>query len=139
MAKRMPPFDIQDIPKAMRKLHMPTAAQLQESRFAVHENYSMSAIGSMDEIHQHGLSYPPSMINSTTIKMAWALSFARKKMVFERLVSDGQQSPGVVATLRRQLTPYKTVREVTGWNVAQSGFFEYHERFQFLRAAVNVT
>ena len=29
-SRRVPPFDIQDVPKAMRKLHMPMAAKLQE-------------------------------------------------------------------------------------------------------------
>lgn len=33
-AKKVPPFDIQDVPKAMRKLGMPMAAKLQERWFA---------------------------------------------------------------------------------------------------------
>ena len=33
-ARQVPPFDLQDVPKAMRKLHMPMAAKLQERWFA---------------------------------------------------------------------------------------------------------
>ena len=137
--KKVPPFDIQDIPKAMRKLHMPMAAKLQERWFAGQENYSQSPGLLQKEIDQNGLRYSLAMVDTTTVKMDWVLSFARAKRVFDKLISDNLQSPGAIDTLRRQLTPYKNRREVLGWNVAQSDFFEYHRRFQFQRAAVNAT
>ena len=138
-SRKVPPFDIQDVPKAMRKLHMPMAAKLQERWFAGQENYSQSPGLLQKEIDQNGLRYSLAMVDTTTVKMDWVLSFARAKRVFDKLISDNLQSPGAIDTLRRQLTPYKNRREVLGWNVAQSDFFEYHRRFQFQRAAVNAT
>ena len=78
-AKKVPPFDIQDVPKAMRKLHMPMAAKLQERWFAGQENYSQSPRHLQNEIDQNGLRYSPAMVDSTTIKMNWVLSFSRAK------------------------------------------------------------
>ncbi len=77
--RKVPPFDIQDIPKAMRKLHMPMAAKLQERWFAGQENYSQSPDLLQKEIDQNGVRYSSAMIDSTTIKMDWVLSFSRAK------------------------------------------------------------
>lgn len=136
---KVPPFDIQDVPKAMRKLHMPMAAKLQERWFAGQENYSHSPRLLQNEIDQNGLRYSPAMVDTTTVKMDWVLSFARAKRVFDKLISVELQSPGAIDTLRRQLTPYKNRHDVLGWNVAQSDFLEYHQKFQFQRSPVNAT
>jgi hypothetical protein len=54
--KRVPPFDIQDVPKAMRKLEMPVSAKLQERWFAGYPNYSRSAKDLQNEIDQNALT-----------------------------------------------------------------------------------
>src|SRR4051812_18756044 len=55
--KPVPPFDIQDVPKAMRKLGMPMAAKLQERWFAGAANHSRSKQDLKDEIDQNGVRY----------------------------------------------------------------------------------
>ena len=94
--KKIPPFDIQDVPKAMRKLAMPMFAILQERWFAGQANYSRSAQDLKDEINQNGAHYGPAMVDSTTIKMEWVLSFGRAKKAFDELLREQLKTPGAL-------------------------------------------
>lgn len=63
----MPPFDLQEIPGAMRKEFMPVSAKLMEKWFAGPLNYSPTTRDKIKGINQDGQPYPPSMIDTTTI------------------------------------------------------------------------
>lgn len=138
-APAVPPFDIQDVPQTMRKLYMPMAAKLQERWFAGQENYSRSPQGLLDEIDQHGLRYTPTMIDSTTIKMDWVLTFPRAKEAFDELVQNKLRNAAAVDMLRTKLTPYRNRQDVVGWNEANSDFLAFHKKFQFQFKEVNAT
>ncbi|MGJ7582039.1 DUF6402 family protein [Variovorax sp. RHLX14] len=138
-SKKVPPFDIQDVPKAMRKLHMPMAAKLQERWFAGQANYSQSPGLLQNEIDQNGLPYSPAMVDSTTIKMSWVLSFPRAKKAFEFLIENRLQTPQALSVLKAALIPYQNRREILGWNIANSDFLSFHQKFQFQLIKVDGT
>jgi hypothetical protein len=95
-ARKVPPFDIQDVPKAMRKLGMPMSAKLQERWFAGQENYSRSTKDLQAEINQHGTRYAPAMVDSASIKMEWVLSFSRAKKASDELIQAQLRTPGAL-------------------------------------------
>ena len=138
-AKKVPPFDIQDVPKAMRKLGMPMAAKLQERWFAGAANYSRSPGDLHAELDQNGARYLPSMIDSTTVKMEWVLSFARAKRAFDELIQDDLRHPVALLALQKILSPFKNRHDILGWNVANSEFLEFHKKFQFQLKKVNAS
>lgn len=76
---RVPPFDIQEIPAAMRKEFMPVSAQLMERWFAGALNYSPTDLDERRGTNQDGRPYPPSMIDRTSIKLDWVLKYTRAK------------------------------------------------------------
>lgn len=137
--KPVPPFDIQDVPKAMRKVGMPMAAKLQERWFAGQENYSRSADDLKNEVAQNGARYVSAMVDSTTVKMDWVLSFRRAKEAFDALIQKRLRTPEALDVLRSTLAPYKNRHDLLGWNVANSDFLEFHQKFQFQLIAVNAT
>ncbi|WP_219210665.1 DUF6402 family protein [Variovorax boronicumulans] len=137
--KPVPPFDIQDVPKAMRKVGMPIAAKLQERWFAGQANYSRSSQDLMDEIDQSGARYAQAMVDSTTVKMEWVLSFARAKKEFDELVNAHLWTPAALEILRRKLMPYRARQDIVAWNVANSDFLAFHQKFQFQFQPVNAT
>ncbi|MDI3382167.1 DUF6402 family protein [Xenophilus aerolatus] len=138
-AKKVPPFDIQDVPKAMRKLGMPMAAKLQERWFAGAANYSRSADDLRDEIDQNGARYVPAMVDATTIKMEWVLSFTRAKKAFDELILEHLRTPKALEALKVKLALYRNRHDILGWNAANSDFLAFHQKFQFQRIAVNAS
>jgi hypothetical protein len=138
-AMKVPPFDLQDIPGAMRKLGMPMAAKLQERWLAGKANYSRSVEDLRDQIDQHGQSYAPSMIDSTTIKMDWVLSFARAKRAFDTLIRDSLHAANAQPVLRKKLMPYRNLKNLLAWELANQNLLEFHQKFQFQFLAVNST
>jgi hypothetical protein len=138
-ARKVPPFDIQDVPKAMRKVGMPMAAKLQERWFAGAANYSRSDKDLMNEIDQSGARYAPAMVDSKTIKMDWVLSFRRAKTAFDELVEKRLKAPRAFDTLKKALTSYQNRPDIYGWNFANSDFLEFHQKFQFQFIEVNAT
>jgi hypothetical protein len=78
-AETIPPFDIQEIPGAMRKLKMPVSARLMERWFAGNLNYSPRDVDEHAEVNQDGMRYPPNMYDTTTITLDWVLRFSRAR------------------------------------------------------------
>lgn len=137
--KPVPPFDIQDVPKAMRKVGMPMAAKLQERWFAGRENYSISPQDLLDELDQNGKRYAPAMVDSTTVKMEWVLSFTRAKDAFQELVQGGVRTPEALDVLKTKLAPYKNRPDLWTPREVPSDALEFHKKFQFQRQNVNAT
>lgn len=127
--KKVPPFDIQDVPKAMRKVGMPMAAKLQDRWFAGAANYSRSTADLQAEIDQNSARYAPSMVDSTTIKMDWVLSFSRAKQAFDDLVQNRLTRPAALKQLGTQLAPYGQRHDVVAWNIANSDFWNFIRNF----------
>ena len=138
-SRKVPPFDIQDVPKAMRKLHMPMAAKLQERWFAGQENYSRTPLDLQKEIDQHGSRYASTLVDSTTIKMDWVLSFPRAKKAFDELIGSSLKNPKSMKILKNILAPYRSRSDIVAWNSANSDFLQFHQKFQFQLIDVNAT
>lgn len=101
------PFDIQEIPGAMRRLLMPVSATLMERWFAGRLNYSPTVDDERNGINQDGVPYPPDMIDTTTVKLEWVLKYARAKEQFDFLTSSAIYSNAASRVMRDRLLPYR--------------------------------
>jgi hypothetical protein len=59
-AVKVKPFDIQDIPATMRKLHMPMSAAMMERWFQGQLNYSPTEDDEREGLNQHGQPIRPA-------------------------------------------------------------------------------
>ncbi len=134
--KEVPPFDIQQIPDAMRKEHMPVSAKLMERWFAGQLNYSVTSKDQSSEINQNGELYPESMIDRTTIKMDWILKHARAKRQYDSLVNADIYGSRAYEVLKAILGRYRGRGDVSPWAVSGHDIRKLHKGFQFQRAAV---
>ncbi|MDR5747595.1 DUF6402 family protein [Caballeronia sp. LZ029] len=136
----VPSFDIQEIPAAMRKMHLPVSATLMERWFAAKLNYSPTDADETAEINQDGKPYPPDMYDTTTIRMDWVLKFARAKDKFDYLIDKAIRSPKARDELYRKLIPYKNsvtlldTAEICGNDTAM-----LHRHFSFQFTSVDGT
>ncbi|WP_235996197.1 MULTISPECIES: DUF6402 family protein [Burkholderia] len=128
------PFDIQEIPGAMRKLLMPVSATLMERWFAGRLNYSPTGEDERNGINQTGVPYPPDMIDTTTVKLEWVLKYARAKEQFDYLISSAIYSNAAARVIRNRLLPYKnhypvvSATDVCGGDI-QSIHRHFHVQF----------
>ena len=148
------PFDIQDIPATMRKLHMPVSASMMERWFRGQLNYSPTEKDELSGLNQNGQPYPPSMIDKSIITMDWVLKFKRARTAFENLTEDSyyakdrwsgklEASPqlhshsvlraqGAYKELRRALLPYwQRAGSVITWQLCNRDIERLHREFQF--------
>lgn len=138
-AKAVPAFDIQDLPATMRKLDMPVSAKLLERWFAGQLNYSRNVHDQKNEIDQNGAPYLPSMIDTTSVKMAWVLSFRRAKTAFDQLVSERIRNQSAQDEIRKLLIQYRNRQDILVWNESGSDIRQFHKKFQFQRASVEAS
>lgn len=134
----VPPFDIQEIPGAMRKEFMPVSAKLMERWFAGALNYSPTQLDEAKGINQDGLPYPPSMIDKTTIKLDWVLKHARAKVAYDFLQThDRLTTPRAIQALRRILGSLQASHEwVDTWKFSDKDIVNLHRNFEFQFAGV---
>jgi hypothetical protein len=134
----VPPFDIQDIPGAMRKIGAPLGADLMDKWFAGQLNYPPTSDDERKGINQNGVPYPPSMIDVTSVKIEWVLRFARAKSGVEKLISQLE-----TAAARREaakaLRPYRNRQDIQPWLECQGDIVRLHKEFQFQHAPVEGT
>ncbi|HDR9492756.1 DUF6402 family protein [Burkholderia stabilis] len=134
------PFDIQEIPGAMRKLMMPISATLMEKWFAGRLNYSPTVDDERNGINQDGVPYPPDMIDTTTVKLEWVLKYARAKEQFDNLTSSAINSNAALRVIRARLLPYKHRYPVISITDMCSGDIQLiHHHFHFQYAKVEGT
>jgi hypothetical protein len=129
----IPPFDIQEIPEVMRQMLMPTAAKLLQRWFEGALNFSPTERDEANLINQEGKPYPPSMIDTTSIKISWVLKYPRAREVFERLKSPAVlTSPAANDRLRKILQPLRAPdRKLRCNDLCGGDIAELHKRFQF--------
>ena len=137
--KKVPPFDIQEVPNAMRKVGMPMAAKLQERWFAGAANYSRTEKDLRDEIDQNGQRYVPAMVDRTTITLDWVLSFSRAKQAFDELIKEQLQTRDALKALGAILVPHRHLQDISTGSVASADLLEFHQKFQFQRISVNAS
>lgn len=138
--KTVPPFDIQEIPGAMRKLHLPVSAALMERWFAGRLNYSPTTADEKAEINQDGKPYPPDMYDTTTIKLDWIRKFTRTKERFDLLINEAIRSDIARKQLYDMLAPYKeTYVDLFPDELCKKDPVLLHRHFQFQRVGVDGT
>ncbi|MGF6552692.1 DUF6402 family protein [Paraburkholderia youngii] len=137
--KTVPPFDIQEIPNALRTEMMPIGAMLMERWFAGRLNYSAVPSDELKEINQDGKPYPPDMYDTTTIKMDWVLKFARAKRKYDFLVNDAIRSPAALQVLHKKLLFYRHRSELSTHQICRNDPQRLHQFFQFQHVEVDGT
>nr|WP_175802528.1 DUF6402 family protein [Burkholderia anthina] len=136
----VPPFDIQEIPRAMRKIFLPKSAELMERWFAGRLNYSPVDADEGAEINQDGKHYPPDMYDTTTIKLDWVFRFPRAKEKYDYLINEGIRSQNAIDVLTKMLGTYKNqVIDLFTGDICRNNPVTLHRNFQFQRVAVDGT
>ncbi|MBO9647241.1 MAG: hypothetical protein J7605_01925 [Variovorax sp.] len=136
-ASHVPPFDIQDVPKAMDKLSMPMSAKLQRRWFAGYENHSRTEDDLRNEIDQNGNRYAPAMVDDTTITMKWVLGWRRAKEAFDELIREKLRTEKAIGNLKKALLPYRHHSSVMAFSESNRDFLKFHQQFQFQLMPVN--
>jgi len=103
----VPPFDIQEIPRAMRKEFMTNSAKLMERWFNGELNYGPTEDDVKAEINQKGEHCPPNMYDMTTIKLDWVLKYPRAQEAYDYLVNTAIRSPNAKESLLKILSRYR--------------------------------
>ncbi|WP_423381216.1 DUF6402 family protein [Burkholderia sp. LMG 32019] len=138
--QHVPPFDIQEIPGAMRKEMMPVAAKLMERWFAGELNYAKTEADVKAEINQRGEPYPPSMYDMTTVKLEWALRPRRAKDQYDYLINTAIRTPKAKEQLGKILGRYKRSDvQLDAWVMCGENLRNLHKHFQFTFANVGST
>lgn len=138
--KKIPPFDIQEIPGAMRKEMMPVAAKLMERWFAGELNYGPTDQDTKNEINQKGEPYPPGMYDMTTVKLDWVLQYRRAKDQYDALVNASVRTPEALLRLSKILGRYRRPHvKLDTWVMCGEKLPSLHKHFQFTFANVGST
>ncbi|WP_434108934.1 DUF6402 family protein [Paraburkholderia caffeinilytica] len=137
--KAVPPFDIQEIPGAMREEMMPIGAKLMERWFAGRLNYSPTDDDERAKINQDGKPYPPDMYDTTTVKLDWVLKFERARSKYEYLITEAIRSDKARKALHDALIPYKDMGDLFTTNICGNDPEQLHTLFQFQRVEVGGT
>ncbi|WP_242540449.1 DUF6402 family protein [Trinickia mobilis] len=135
----VPPFDIQEIPGAMRKEFMPVSAKLMERWFAGELNYSRSDDDQKDEINQDGQRYSESMIDRTSITMDWVLKHERARRQYEELINTRIYNQAAYDEALKILLRYRKRLGVSPWGECGNDIRKLHKNFQFQLVAVEST
>ncbi|TKC92682.1 hypothetical protein FAZ69_00200 [Trinickia terrae] len=132
----VPPFDIQEIPGAMRKEFMPVSAKLMERWFAGELNYSQSDSDQKDEINQDGQPYSESMIDRTSVTMDWVLKHERARKQYEELINTAIYNRKAYEEAKKILRRYRKRLGVSPWTECDNDIRQLHRNFQFQRVVV---
>ncbi|MFM9926490.1 DUF6402 family protein [Variovorax sp. H27-G14] len=134
----VPPFDIQDIPGAMRKIGAPVGADLMDKWFAGALNYPPTSDDERDGLNQNGIPYPPSMFDTTSVKIDWVLKFARAQRGLNRLMLQ-LETTAARREIANALRPYGNRRHIWPWLECQGDIVRFHKEFQFQQTPVEGT
>jgi hypothetical protein len=105
-AEMAPPFDIQEIPGAMRNEVMPIGAKLMERWFAGRLNHSPTDADEKALINQDGEPYPADMFEKKIVTLKWVPGFERAKKKYDDLISQAIRTPNALKTIREKLLFY---------------------------------
>jgi len=133
----VPPFDIQEIPGAMRKENMPMGAKLMERWFAGRLNYSRTDEDEKAYIDQDGEPYAADMFEQKLITLNWTFKFERAKKKYDYLIETALRSDAAKLELYRKLFPLKRQFEIDTTNLAKNDPLSLHRLYQFQMVSVD--
>jgi hypothetical protein len=134
---KVPPFDIQEIPDAMRREGMPVSAKLMERWFAGVLNYAPSDEDLQAEINQNGEPYPARMYDTTSITLDWILKYERAKAAYTDLITQRIYRDAAALVLRSRLIPYVDAGVAFDpWQLCRGSMRVFHKYFHFQFATV---
>ncbi|CAB3778073.1 hypothetical protein LMG28688_00508 [Paraburkholderia caffeinitolerans] len=129
---KVPPFDIQEIPDAMRLEGMPVAAKLMQRWFAGVLNYAPTDDDLKAEVNQNGEPYPPCMYDTATIRMNWILKFKRAEKKYLDLLAKQIHSQIAHDKLKIILMRYRNIAlPFNTWKICKKNMPALHRHFQF--------
>ncbi|MDH4450155.1 MAG: DUF6402 family protein [Rhodoferax sp.] len=88
-AKPLFPFDIQDIPPAMRRMGWHKSAALMEDFFSGALNYSRTTEDERDAIDQHGRFYASRFVDTKRFTWKWLLEHTAVEQALAQLIAPG--------------------------------------------------
>jgi hypothetical protein len=135
----VPPFDIQEIPGAMRKEHLTNSAKLMDRWFNGELNYGSTEHDVKTETNQKGEPYPPSMYDMTTITLDWVLKYPRAQNAYDHLINTAIRSPQAYGILQKKLRLYVGHSTIDTWPLCDKSLRALHRYFQFTYANVGST
>ena len=136
---KIPPFDIQEIPTAIRALGMPKAALMFEKWFSGELNYSLNTGDSREEINQNGEPYPASMIDKTSISMKWILAFGRAERAYLELINTRIYTPAAKKTIAKILSRHRNKMEFNALHDSGGDVQALHREYQFQFSGVEAS
>lgn len=136
-AETVPPFDLQEIPRAMRKENMPIGAKVMERWFAGRLNYSRTDTDERANIDQDGMPYAPDMYDSKLVKLDWTLKFERARKKYDYLIETAVRSPAARRVLMDMLGPLKQNGDISTTELAATDPLRLHKLYQFQHIEVD--
>jgi hypothetical protein len=129
--KRIPPFDLQDIPDAMDSKKLAIAAKFMRKWFAGDANYASNKDQANKGIRHDGKPYPSNMIDQTTITWNWVMSFPRIVDKANELIRDLLTTPKALKKLNEILDAYKNKNSHSYGYEYNGNTHEFNEKFAF--------
>ncbi|WP_310631365.1 DUF6402 family protein [Paraburkholderia sp.] len=133
----VPPFDIQEIPGAMRREGMPIGAKLMERWFAGRLNYSPTDSDEKALINQDGEPHPETMFEGNMVTLKWILGFERARVKYDYLVSQAIRTPNALSKLKEMLRFYAEPIDIFPEKICDGNLMRLHKLFQFQFAGVD--
>jgi hypothetical protein len=135
--KRIPPFDLQDIPDAMDTQKLAIAAKFMRKWFAGEANYASNKDGANKGITHDGKPYPASMIDETTITWKWVTSFPRVRDKVDELIRDNLLTSKSIIVLRKILEPYKNKSSYNCASEYNGSTHDFNGKFAFQNSPID--
>jgi Family of unknown function (DUF6402) len=135
--KRIPPFDIQDIPDAMDTQKLPIAAKFMRKWFAGDANYAVNREMANAGMRHDGKPYPQDRIDDTTITWKWAMSFPRVRDKALELINEKIHNDAALTKLMKIFAVYKNKSEYSGLDEYNGNIHEFNQKFSFQRLPVD--
>jgi hypothetical protein len=135
--KRIPTFDLQDIPDAMDSQKLAIAAKFMRRWFAGKANYASNRKMANKGITHDGKPYPASMIDTTTITWEWAMSFDRIRSKARELISSEIREERAIKELKKILSPYKNKSNFHAFHEFRNDIHDYNKKFNFQHISVD--
>lgn len=129
--KPPPPFDIRDIPGAMRKMGWPIGAKLSQ-RWLDGRAY----VGVRNGI------FPADMVDTTSITLNWLLGYKDVKAQYDALLQKNMQSPKAKEEIKKKIANFLK-EHPTFYDVLDTRSYchddiqQIHKQFQFQRQKVS--
>jgi hypothetical protein len=126
------PFDLYDIPAAMKSAGFTVSAQLAQKWL---DGPAFTAYGTDDPGTAKERRYPPHLVDHSTVSLGWLRGYPKIEQRYQALLRQ-LTSPNALRELRKNFTKYLTTypgldHDLSTREHSQSDWQALHEQFQF--------